>query len=181
MVAPTFSTRPVTAATWPDFEALFESRGAPKYCWCMAWRPMAERISADNAARKQALGARVQTGVPIGLLGYADGTPVGWCSVAPRESFLKLSPAQDDGETGIWSITCFFIRRDQRKAGLSRALLDAAIAHARGQGAQMVEAYPVDPGSPSYRFMGFVELFAGRGFVPAGKAGSRRQVMRLAL
>lgn len=181
MIAPTFAARPVTAANWSDFEALFEGRGAPKYCWCMAWRPMEERGSADNAARKQALHHRVRTGTPIGLLGYLDSEPVGWCSVAPRESFLRLSPNQDDGEAGIWSITCFFVRRDHRKAGLSRALLDGAIAYARGQGAQAVEAYPVDPGSPSYRFMGFVKLFAGRGFFPAGKAGSRRQVMRLVL
>ena len=79
---------------------------------------MAERGSADNAARKQALHHRVQTDVPIGLLGYLDNEPVGWCSVAPRESFLRLSSDQDDGETGIWSITCFFVRRDHRKAGL---------------------------------------------------------------
>ncbi|QEN89024.1 GNAT family N-acetyltransferase [Labrys sp. KNU-23] len=181
MVAPTFSIRPVAAANWSDFEALFEGRGAPKYCWCMAWRPMEERGSADNAARKQALHHRVQTGVPIGLLGYLDDEPVGWCSVAPRESFLKLSPHQDDGEAAVWSIVCFFVRRDHRKAGLSRTLLDAAVAYARGRGARVVEAYPVDPSSPSYRFMGFVELFTGRGFVPGGKAGSRRQVMRLAL
>lgn len=181
MVAPRFSARPVTTANWTDFEALFEGKGAPKYCWCMAWRPMEERSSADNAARKQALHERVRTGVPIGLLGYLDDEPIGWCSVAPRESYLRLSPNQDDGKAGVWSIACFFVRRDHRKAGLSRALLDAVIALAGSRGARVIEAYPVDPNSPSYRFMGFVALFEGRGFAVAGRAGSRRQVMRLTL
>lgn len=181
MVDPRFSTRQVTTANWTDFEALFEGKGAPNYCWCMAWRPMEERSSADNAARKQALHERVRTGLPIGLLGYLDDEPVGWCSLAPRESYLRLSPSQDDGEAGVWSIVCFFVRRDHRKAGLSRALLDAAIALAGSRGARAIEAYPVDPNSPSYRFMGFVALFEGRGFAAAGRAGSRRHVMRLTL
>ena len=142
---------------------------------------MAERASADNAARKQAMHGRVEAGMPIGLLGYVDGEPVGWCSLGPRDTFLKLSPDQNDDEAGVWSITCFFVRRDHRKAGLSHALLDAAIAFVRSRGARVIEAYPVEPDSPSYRFMGFVELFAGSGFTPAGRAGSRRHVMRLDL
>ncbi|MDA1004136.1 MAG: acetyltransferase [Chloroflexi bacterium] len=42
----------------------------------------------------------------------------------------------------------------------------------------MVEAYPVDRDSPSYRFGGFVETFADAGFVEVGRAGLRRHVMR---
>jgi hypothetical protein len=45
----------------------------------------------------------------------------------------------------------------------------------------VLEAYPVSPDSPSYRFMGFVPAFEARGFAPAGMAGTRRHVMRLAL
>jgi hypothetical protein len=57
-------------------------------------------------------------------------------------------------------------------------MLREAVAHAARQGATVVEAYPVDPGSPSYRFMGFVPLFAPEGFTEAGRAGTRRHVMR---
>jgi hypothetical protein len=57
-------------------------------------------------------------------------------------------------------------------------MLDAAVTLAWRRGAKAVEGYPVDPDSPSYRFMGFVPLFRERGFVPAGRAGSRRHVMR---
>jgi GNAT superfamily N-acetyltransferase len=177
----TLTVKPVTKATWPDIEALFGGKGGPKYCWCMAWRPMQGRTSAKSAARKHALHARVQKGIPIGLLGYVEGEPVAWCSVAPRETFLRLCDEQDDREVDVWSVVCFFVRRDHRKTGLSGQLLDAAIALARKSGARALEGYPVDPTSPSYRFMGFLELFEERGFVRVGRAGSRRHVMRLEL
>jgi hypothetical protein len=44
-----------------------------------------------------------------------------------------------------------------------------------------VEAYPVDEAAPSYRFMGFVPVFAAAGFTEVGRAGTRRHVMRLNL
>lgn len=181
MAVSKFAVKPVTEATWSDLEALFEGRGGPKYCWCMAWRPMEDRSTADNEARKRALQARVLRGVPIGLVGYMDGAPVAWCSVAPRNTFLRLSEEQDDEEADVWSVVCFFVRRDHRKGGLSRRLLDAAIDLAKKGGAKVLEGYPVDPDSPSYRFMGFVELFKVRGFAEVGRAGSRRHVMRFAL
>jgi len=58
---------------------------------------------------------------------------------------------------------------------------DAVHGHANIIGATVVEAYPVDPGSPSYRFMGFVDAFAEAGFQEVGTAGLRRHVMRLGL
>ncbi|TWH01253.1 Sortase and related acyltransferases [Mesorhizobium sp. J18] len=171
---------PVTSANWNDFNSLFEAKGGPSYCWCMAWRPMSDRQTASNADRKAAISALVETGKPIGILAYdGAGKAVGWCSVAPRETFRKLSPQQNDEQEGIWSITCFFVRREHRGTGLSSALLDAAVNHALGQGAKAVEAYPVDPESPSYRFMGFKAMFAAHGFRQTGKAGSRRYVMLL--
>lgn len=171
--------REVTAERWDDFDALFESRGAPRYCWCMAWRGSPEERES-NASRKVGMRERVQGGVPVGLLAYVEERPVGWCSVAPRDTYRPLGGVEDDDE-GVWAIVCFFVLRDHRGEGLMRALLGAAVDHAREQGARVVEAYPVDPDSPSYRFMGFVEEFEGLGFVEEKMAGTRRHVMRLPL
>ena len=176
-----FAVKAVTGDTWPDLELLFEGRGGPKYCWCMAWRELEDRTSAGSTARKKALHGRVVQGVPIGLLGYVRGKPVAWCSVAPRETFLRLSKDQDDQEAGIWSVVCFFVQRDHRKVGLSARMLDAAAQVAKASGARVLEGYPVDPDSPSYRFMGFAKLFHERGFQLLGRTGSRRYVMRLDL
>ena len=70
------------------------------------------------------------------------------------------------------------IRVGRRGAGLMTAMLRAAIEHARQHGARVLEAYPVDPDSPSYRFMGFVSQFAKADFAVLGPAGKRRTVMR---
>jgi GNAT superfamily N-acetyltransferase len=169
----------VTGATQADFEKLFEAKGGPSYCWCMAWRDMPNRQHASTRERKQAMMGRVTAGTPVGILAYRGDEPVGWCSVAPRETCRKLSREQDDSETGIWSIVCFYVPRHLRGTGLSAALLDAAVEHAFARGARAVEAYPVDEASPSYRFMGFRKLFEGRGFHETGTAGTRRHIMRL--
>jgi GNAT superfamily N-acetyltransferase len=169
----------VTKANLADFEQLFEAKGGPRYCWCMAWRNMPNREHASNDERKAGIVGMIQAGTPIGILAYSDGEPIGWCSVAPRESYRRLSRGQDDSERGIWSIVCFYVPRTLRGNGLSAALLKAAVTHAFTNGAQTVEAYPVDAASPSYTFMGFRKLFEAAGFKEIGRAGSRRHIMRL--
>ena len=175
--------KPVTRARWGDFEALFDSKGSPSYCWCMAWRAMdVDRTKADNAARKRNMEGRIKSGERVGLLGYDGKEPVAWVSIAPKDTLLNSlgGPEAKPGEK-IWSLVCMFMKRSRRGQGLGHDLIKAAIAEARKRGATVVEAYPVDPTSPSYRFMGFVPAFEAAGFEPAGKAGTRRHVMRLSL
>ena len=168
----------VTRSTRTDFEELFEQPGAPKYCWCMAWRH-SSRDHTHNDEKKRMMMALIEAGTPVGIIAEVDGKAVGWCSVAPRETYRRLSKQQDDNEKGVWSIVCFYVPRALRGGGLAAALLDAAIDHAFAKGARVVEAYPVDQAAPSYRFMGFRDMFAARGFQETGTAGSRRHVMRL--
>ena len=172
--------RDVTEASWPDFERLFNEPGGPSYCWCCAWRDVrAVPCRSNKEARHDELERRVGDGEPIGILAYLDGQPVAWCSVAPRETYRPLGGPEDDAGTSVWSIVCFFTKRKLRKQGVGGRLLDAAIARASEAGADIVEAYPVDPNSPSYRFMGFRSMYRARGFEEVGRAGSRRHVMRL--
>ena len=171
---------PVTPINIGDFEALFDARGEPKGCWCMAWRkPLDGAPCKTSAAKKQAIMAYIKQDIPVGLLAYNDETPIAWCALAPRESFRKLGGVEDGQNT--WSIACFYVQRTQRGQGVAKALLQAAINYARAQGAAVLEAYPVAPDSPSYRFMGFKPRFEKAGFSGAGMAGTRRNVMRLAL
>ena len=174
--------RPVDATTLPAFEAFFATPGAPKYCWCMAFRRTPEEVKVANSAnsRKQILG-RIRDGVPVGLLAKEGDETVGWVSVAPRGTFRNLKGPPEQAGESVWSISCLFVPRSRRGEGLSRELIAGAVAHARASGATVVEAYPVDPDSPSYRHMGFVLVFAAAGFTDLGRAGKRRHVMRLAL
>ncbi len=128
---------------------------------------------------------RVESGIPIGILGYRDGEPVAWCSIAPRDTYRRLSPLTnspaDTLPESVWAIACFFVLRRLRGQGLTRMLIRAALEYAHDNGAAVVEAYPVDPESPSYRFMGLVATFEAMGFSDVGMAGSRRHVMQLRL
>ena len=64
---------------------------------------------------------------------------------------------------------------DNNSPGVQR---EGILAHAKAHGAQTVEAYPVDPASPSYRFMGFIPAFERERFREAGRLGTRRHVYR---
>lgn len=176
----------VTEATWKDFEALFESTGAPKSCWCMVWRATSEESKrTDGKSRKAMMKKRVKAGTPVGILAYAEGEPIGWCSVAPRDTYrASMAGNFADDETRdakVWSIVCFFVVRVRRSTGVMKALVAAARKHAKAKGAKIVEAYPVDPKSPSYRFGGFVGAFEEAGFTEVGQVGTRRHVMRAPL
>jgi GNAT superfamily N-acetyltransferase len=177
--------RKVTPARWKDLVRLFERRGGPRYCWCMEWRVTPKEFrSADRGRLKAGLAQRVHQRVPIGILGYLNDEPIAWCSIAPRSTYrsaLTADPPAGDETGKVWSLVCFFVSRPHRGQRTMRRLLEAAIEHARKRGATVVEAYPVDPDSPSYRFMGFVSSFKAAGFREVGRAGTRRHVVRLHL
>ncbi len=169
---------PVTTDRWTDFEQLFESRGGPHGCWCMAWRTNENKKTIPGkAGKKVSMKDRVDHDTPIGLLAYSDKRPIAWCSIAPRDTYRSLGG--DETKDGVWSLACFFVKRPFRNMGVTSRFLAAAIDYAKENGAQYVEAYPVAPDSPSYRFMGFVPTFEKAGFQFVKSAGSRRKVMTL--
>ena len=47
--------KPVNKTNWKDFEALFQSKGAPSYCWCMAWRMNREELKKNTSKERKAL------------------------------------------------------------------------------------------------------------------------------
>ena len=169
---------PVTKNRWTDFESLFECRGGPHYCWCMLWRVNENKKSLPGKVGKKAsMKRRVDENIPIGLLAYHDDHPIAWCSVAPKDTYRKLGG--DTPTDTVWSIVCFFVKREFRKRGVTSQLLAAAVDFATVSGAQRIEAYPVKTDSPTYRFLGLVPMFAKAGFKRVTMAGSRRHVMSL--
>ena len=172
--------RPVQSSDWPHFEELFEAPGGPKNCWCMLWRSSPSKLKAmDKASKKLGMQLEFSGGEPLGLLAFLDKQTVGWCAVAPRHSYRKLcDPQPGDAELSIWSLTCMFVLTGHRKSGISVALINAAAAYAKAQHADILEAYPVAPDSPSYRFMGFLPQFERLGFEGIGKEGARRHIVR---
>lgn len=168
--------KPVVRENWAEFEALFQSKGILRNCWCMAWRTTKEESKKNNPeCRKEYMKHRIWSGTPVGLLAYDGDQAIGWCSVAPRETYQRL--AGDETLEDVWSIACFYVKNEYRDKGLIYALIDGAKKYAGRNGAKYLEAYPVEPDSPSYRFMGFVKTFEKASFTFVKKAGTRRNVM----
>lgn len=174
--------RPVTTTNRDEFERFFSAPDAPRHCWCMVWRRTAAEAKLQAPAERQRMMLeRIADGVPVGLIAYDGADAVGWVSIAPRDTHRALGGPPADPGAVIWSLACFYVPRRLRGAGLVRRLLAGAVDHTRANGATIVEAYPVDPDSPSFRFMGFVPVFAEAGFADLGMTGTRRHVMRLRL
>ena len=169
---------PVTKERWSDFEKLFESKGSPHNCWCTAWRNVEKKGNKpDKKEKKTAIKTSISKDIPIGIIAYLNIEPVGWCSIAPRETYRSLGG--DETLNNVWSLVCFFIKRKFRNNGINKLLLTEAIKYAKENGAEYIEAYPVEPDSPSYRFMGFKHTFEKANFNFIKKVGSRRNVMLL--
>lgn len=177
---------PVTAERWSDLERLFGERGACGGCWCMWWRLTRAQYDAQKGQQnKAALKQLIDTGATPGILAYAQGEPVGWCAIEPRERYAALErshilkPVDDQP---VWSVTCFFIAKPFRRKGMTTALLQAAVAYARKQGAAMVEGYPLEPktgGTPEvYAFTGLASAFRKAGFIEVVRRSETRPLMR---
>lgn len=182
----TITVRPVSPENFADLARLFEARGGPSYCWCMAWRKEgAERDtpagSAGNAARKAQLAARLDRGEPIGLLAYDGDVPAGWCSTGPLATFARFGGPKDVDPHKTWAISCFYVPRARRGTGIAKALAAAALTTAKAAGADMMQVTGVADTSPSYKHMGQIGFYARLGFEDIGRVGTRRHLMRRAL
>jgi GNAT superfamily N-acetyltransferase len=179
---------PLTPARWADLEMLFGVRGACGGCWCMAWRvPRSDWEAQKGAPNKAAMRRLVQAGPPPGILAYRGAEPVGWCAVAPRESYPVLARSRvlapvDD--RAVWSVTCLFVRKTERRQGVSRRLLQAAVSFARGRGARIVEGYPMEPDGKwpdPFVWTGLASAFRAVGFREVARRSKTRPIMRRTL
>jgi GNAT superfamily N-acetyltransferase len=84
----------------------------------------------------------VDSGEIPGILAYANGKPIGWCSVAPREGFPVLERSRilkRIDEKPVWSVVCFFVAKPFRRNGVTVKLLKAAIEYAKKHKAKISE------------------------------------------
>jgi len=183
---PELEVLPVTRERFSDLERLFGPRGACGGCWCMWWRLTAREFDAmKGEENRAALAALVDRGEVPGLLAYSGSEPVGWCSVAPRETFPRLERSRllrrvDDER--VWSIVCFYVARAERGRGVMTALVRGAIDYVESQGGRIVEAYPVVPKkerAPAvFLFPGTPGPFLAAGFREVARRSENRPMLR---
>lgn len=181
------SFKPLTSETWPDLQVLFGEKGACEGCWCMYWR-LTNKEYESNKGTNNRLKFRelVAQSQPLGVLAFENGIPVGWCTVSPRETFIRLENSRlfkriDDEP--VWSICCLFVYKTHRRKGLSTRLIQEASSYAFEKGAQVVEAYPIVPKKdkmPSaFAWVGFAHAFENAGFQKVAQPSETRLIMRL--
>jgi GNAT superfamily N-acetyltransferase len=176
---------PLTPERWADLEKLFGKRGASGGCWCMWWRlKRSEFIKQKGEGNRRALKSLVDSGEIPGILAYTNGQPIGWCSVAQRESYPALERSRvlrrvDDKP--VWSVVCFFVAKQFRHKGVTTALLRAAIEYVKERGGKIVEGYPVEPvkAQPDvFVYTGLASAFRKAGFVEVLRLSETRPIMR---
>jgi uncharacterized protein YndB with AHSA1/START domain/GNAT superfamily N-acetyltransferase len=167
--------RPLAPERLADFLDLFDNRAFAdnpswRACYCFNFRfagddaASAERTGAEN--RRDMSGAIVG-GRAHGLLAYADGRAVGWCSASPKAEMVQLTrrdwvPAESE-RVGV--IGCLVIAPQYRRHGVARRLVAAAGDYLAGLGCTIVEAYPVkEVGTDAHGFYGPPEIYRELGY-----------------
>ena len=152
----------------------------------MTWRLRAKEFEKRKGnGNKRSMKKIIDSSELPGILGYINDKPVGWCSVAPREKFIRLENsrvlAKIDNEP-VWSITCLFIAKEYRKQGISSELLKGVIKFCREKNVKILEAYPVEPYSnnipAAFAWTGIPSSFEKAGFKVVERRSPKRPIMR---
>ena len=180
------SFRPLTPKRWKDFEKLFGDRGACGGCWCMSWLLTRKEFDANKGSgNKKKMKALVNKKAEPGIITYMGNEPIGWCAVALREKYIRLENSKvlkriDDQP--VWSIPCFFIKKEFRRKGLSTKVLNGVVEYCKKKGVKIIEGYPVEPYSDNipaaFAWTGFPSSFTKAGFVEVERRSRTRPIMR---
>lgn len=178
--------QPLTAARFADLLRLFGPNGACGGCWCQVWRLERKVFEAEKGTKHRArLRALARRRVAPGLLAYAGREPVGWVSVAPRADFAALARSRVLAPVDarpVWSVTCLYVRKDCRRAGVAAALLRAAAAFAERHGAEQIEGYPHDAARGDlvdvFAWTGLLKSFLAAGYVEVARRSPARPIVR---
>jgi len=182
-------TKELEPSLWKDLEKLFGDNGACGGCWCMSWR--VQKGEDWNAMKGAGAKARMRHLVlsrsAHGIIAYHDGTPVGWCSFGKRQDYFKLDRAPSlkcsDGAK-VWSIPCFFVKKEFRRMGVGTQLLEHALKALKKKGALIAEAYPSKPYNygknmpAAFAWTGTQPMFKKAGFKIAGNRDGGKQRVR---
>ncbi len=177
---------PLTPERWTDLEELFGEHGACGGCWCMWWRlKRSEFDQQKGEGNRKSLKKIVNSGEIPGILAYAKGQAIAWCSVAPREIYPTLERSRtlkrvDDKP--VWSVVCFFVDKQFRRKGVTGKLLRAAIEYVRRQGGKILEGYPKEPNKEKipdpFAYTGLASTFRKAGFVEMLRRSETQPIMR---
>ena len=185
------TVHPATHARFEDVRTMVGPRNPDSsVCWCLSHRVPArlnrELVGPERAAHVEALTRRR---TKPGVLAYAGQEVVGWAAVAPRAElpFARSTKIPHVDDQDAWSLWCLRVRPGHRGRGITRVLIEGAVAYAAERGAPVVEGYPVDNRGErvdlTMAYVGTLAMFEEAGFTQvatteATSAGLPRVVVR---
>ncbi len=182
----TLKYMPLSEMNWDDLVTLFGAKGACGGCWCMYWRLFNTQFEQKKGAEnKKLFKKKVESGAPVGILAYDKKQPIGWCAVAPRSDFVRLTKSRilkpvDNLE--VWSIVCLFVEKKYREQGISSLIIEAAVRYAARLGAKSIEAYPHDLKNNKlpapFVYTGLASAYLKAGFTEIARRSATRPIMR---
>jgi GNAT superfamily N-acetyltransferase len=196
---PSYDVVPANEAAWIDLATVFGVRGPAARCWASATsslqvrRPHPVHRKTAHRLRDQTEAGHPGSDATSGLVAYTDGEPVGWCAVEPRTAYQGLirhasvaawtGRHEDRTDAGVWAVTCVLVRSGHRRRGIGRALVRAAVVHAREAGARVLEGYPMATGSALSEELhpGVPSAFLDAGFLEVHQPSARRAVVAIEL
>jgi hypothetical protein len=181
-----YTIRPLDARTWRAFVDLAEKHnGVWNGCWCTAFHPShGGRYQGWEGSRayKESL---VRDGVAHAALVFDAATAVGWCEYGTPQELPNIYHRREyEARLVAWPdyrITCFFVDRDHRRAGVAAVALAGALDLIAQAGGGVVEAYPQDVSgrvSASFLYNGTRSMFERVGFDYVRPKGKNHCVMR---
>ena len=179
----------LNSANWKQFDTLMGEKGGCGNCWCMFFR-LPYKLFQENKpnGNKKLMKQLVNKEKPVGLIASLNEEPIGWIALAPREDYLKIENSRafkriDDKP--VWSITCFFIKKEFRRMGLSQQLIKGAIDFAKKKKIKTLEAYPSIPYNekvpPPFLWVGVLSAFTKNGFKIIQQNSKSRAMVRIDL
>lgn len=178
------TVEPLDRTRWGDLETVMAGCSTGRHCWCAYWYVSAAQYKDGWGSRNaEVLRSIVDGGGEPGIVGYVDGAPAAWVSVAPRTAFDRLNRSRNFApvdELPVWAVNCFVVARDFRRQGLMVPLIEAAAQFAFERGAPGLEGYPVEPGPKTASgdlYLGTVRAFAAAGFHEVRRPLPRRAIM----
>lgn len=179
----------LTSSNWQQFETLMGEKGGCGHCWCMFFRLPYKNFQENKPdGNKEMMKELVNKSQPQGLIASLNKQPVGWIALAPREDYMKLENSRvfkriDDKP--VWSITCFFIKKEFRRMGLSQQLIKGAVDFAKKKRIKTLEAYPAIPYNEkvphAFLWVGVLSSFVKNGFKIVQQHSKSRAMVRIDL
>jgi len=184
-----YTTRPLDTETWDAFDRLLDKHnGAGFGCWCTWFHPRRtdRGIDAEVEAGRPYKEWLVRRGEAHAAVVFDGDVAVGWAQFGTPAELPNIHHKKDY-EAGLESwpdyrITCIFVDRKHRRAGVAAVALGGALDLIAAAGGGVVEGYPQDTAgkkiSSSFLYNATRGMYEKAGFTYQRPKGKNHCVMR---